>query len=74
MFVDEDAAGGIPFMSAESKLEDAAAAVCTFLAAETDAVPGFGLVASSSAFRDAIACSCVAFSSTLPANTSKSEV
>lgn len=40
--------------------------ILTWFAADDVAAPRWGLVASSSTFNDAIACSCVAFSSTLP--------
>ena len=40
--------------------------ILTWFAADEVAAPRCGLVASSSTFSDAIACSCVAFSSTLP--------
>lgn len=41
-------------------------AALTWFAAELVAAPFCGFVASSSTFREAIACNCVAFSSTLP--------
>ena len=56
----------IPFISHESNPEPEVDAERAFRAADIDVAPGLGLVASSTAFRDAIACSCVAFSSTLP--------
>lgn len=44
--------------------------ILTWLAADVEAAPLCGFVASSSTFSEAIACSCVAFSSTLPKTSS----
>lgn len=44
--------------------------IFTWLAADVEAAPRCGLVASSSTFREAMACSWVAFSSTLPRTSS----
>lgn len=57
----------IPFTSQESNREDEnEEAERNFRAAAADVAPGLGLVASKTAFSDAIACNWVAFSSTLP--------
>lgn len=60
----------IPFISHdESNREeddDIELAERNFRAAFADVAPRFGLVASNTALRDAIACNWVAFSSTLP--------
>lgn len=58
-----------PFgMSVGASMVSCLAAAATWLAAELVAAPFCGLVASSSTFSEAMACSWVAFSSTLPEN------